>query len=285
MKRFILAGLICFAANPAFAWLQDGHSIIAEIAQRRLARDAPAIASKVQNILGPGVSMASIASWADDYKWQNKATQRWHFVLIPIAEDDYDPSKECVVDPKEGGDCIIAELDRLKSEVRCTKDMDDQKKALMLAVHFVGDVHQPLHTVQENHGGTEIKVQVSMRGAVCPVCAITPVPDDLNDAWAHTLINKTVWNWGNYVTRLENGWLKDHDGSGVDGGGPVQWALETHKVAQKIWKLTPENKILDDDYYNRVLPLLDQQLGLASLRLTRFLEDALGSDECPATSP
>jgi len=284
MKRFILAGLICFTACPACAWLQEGHSIVAEIAQRRLAHDAPAIASKIQNILGPGVSMASIASWADDYKWQNPATQRWHFVAIPIADDDYDPSKECVASAE--GDCIIAELDRLKSQVRCAKG-DDQKKALMLAVHFVGDLHQPLHTVRESRGGTEIKVQVSMHGARCAACPITTVSDDLGDTWNGTLINKTVWNWGNYVTRLENGWLKDHDvqGFGVDGGGPVQWAVETHRVAQEIWKLTPEDKILDEDYYNHVLALLDQQLGLASLRLTRFLEEALGSDECPATSP
>lgn len=282
MKRFILAGLIFLVAGPACAWLQDGHSIVAEIAQRRLADDAPAIASKIQNILGPGVSMASIAMWADDYKWQNRATQRWHFVAIPIAEDDYDHSRDCVASAE--GDCIIAALERLKSQVRCAKG-DEQKKALMLAVHLVGDIHAPLHTVEEKRGGTYSKVQVSMVGARC--ARLCPTSDNLSDVWAGTLINNTAWNWGNYVTRLENGWLKDHDvrGAGHDGGGPVQWAVETHKVAQEIWKLTPEDEILDDEYYKQVLPLLDQQLGLASLRLTRFLQDALGSDECPATSP
>jgi nuclease S1 len=155
----------------------------------------------------------------------------------------------------------------------------------MLAVHFVGDVHQPLHTVKEKRGGTYSKVQVSMDGARCKDWC--PTSESLDDVWSGTLINNTSYNWGQYVTRLENGWLKDHDvpGSGLDGGGPAQWAIETHKVAQEIWKLTPENEILDDKYYKAVLPLLDQQLGLASLRLTRFLEDALGSDECPATSP
>jgi hypothetical protein len=283
MRRFILAGLICLATGPASAWVQDGHSIIAEIAQRLLAHDAPAIASKIQTILGPGVSMASIAMWADDYKWENPTTQRWHFVAIPIEEDDYDASRDCVVDPKEG-DCIVAELERLKSQMRCAKG-DEQRKALMLAVHFVGDVHQPLHTVKEKRGGTYSKVQVSMDGARCKDWC--PASESLDDVWSGTLINNTSYNWGQYVTRLENGWLKDHDvpGSELDGGGPAQWAIETHKVAQEIWKLTPENEILDDKYYKAVLPLLDEQLGLASLRLTRFLQDALGSDECPATSP
>src|SRR5262245_21739366 len=127
------------------------------------------------------------------------------------------------------------------------------------------------------------KVEVSFIGERCPQCPITTTSENLSVVWNSTLINKTVWNWQSYVTRLENGWLKDHDvrGDGVDGDGPVQWAVQTHKVAQRIWKLTPESKKLDDNYYRAVLPLLDQQLGLASLRLTRFLEDALGSDNCP----
>jgi nuclease S1 len=88
----------------------------------------------------------------------------------------------------------------------------------------------------------------------------------------------------NYVTRLETGWLTTPDAQvpGIDGGEPAQWAVETHKAAQEIWKLTPANRILDEDYYNRVLPVLDRQLGLAALRLTRFLTEVLGSEECAA---
>ena len=69
-------------------------------------------------------------------------------------------------------------------------------------------------------------------------------------------------------------------GCGV--GTPLQWALETHKVAQAIWPLTPANRILDETYYDKVLPTLDRQLGLAGLRLTRFLTDGLGAGQCPA---
>lgn len=273
---------MCLLAGPTCAWVQDGHSIVAEIAQRRLSAEAPAIASKIQDILGPGVSMASIAMWADDYKWQDRATQRWHFVAIPIAEDDYDPSRDCAA--STDGDCVIAALERLKSQVRCAKG-EDQKKALMFAVHFVGDIHQPLHTVKEKHGGTNSKVQVSMHDARCSKQECPP-SDSLGDVWNGTLIENAAWNWGQYVTRLENGWLKDHEPSELDAGGPVQWAVETHKVAQEIWKLTPEDEILDDEYYKQVLPLLDQQLGLASLRLTLFLKDALRSgEECAAPSP
>ncbi len=68
MKRSVLAAAIVLWPIAAFAWGQEGHSIIAEIAQRRLTREAPAIMSRIQNILEPGASLASIASWADTYR-------------------------------------------------------------------------------------------------------------------------------------------------------------------------------------------------------------------------
>ena len=46
--------------------------------------------------------------------------------------------------------------------------------------------------------------------------------------------------------------------------------------------LTPADKVLDDDYYGKVLPILDRELGTAGLRLAGFLNDAYGSAQCPA---
>ena len=271
-----LAALICLIAIPAWAWGPEGHSIIAEIAQRRLSRDAPAIMSKIQGILGPGVSMASIASWADDFREQNPETEYWHFVDIPIKVDNYDPAKVCVA--SDEGDCIVAELDRLKRDVRCAKA--DQQKALMLAIHFVGDIHQPLHTVAENEGGLTLDVRVLMHGETSINCPLAPENDNLHKVWDSTLIKMTVRNWGDYVSRLEKGWLKSSDAQKPEVDDPAQWAVESHKTAKEIWELTPSSKILNDDYYVEVLPVLDQQLGLAALRLTRFLTAALSSDEC-----
>jgi hypothetical protein len=61
----------------------------------------------------------------------------------------------------------------------------------------------------------------------------------------------------------------------------VRWANETHAVAQQVWRLTPASNILDQRYYDQVLPILDRQLGLAGLRLTRLLQEAFASEQCP----
>jgi len=62
-QKSIIAAAIVLWPVSAFAWGQEGHSIVAEIAQRHLARDAPAVMSRIVSVLEPGTSLASIASW------------------------------------------------------------------------------------------------------------------------------------------------------------------------------------------------------------------------------
>jgi hypothetical protein len=45
--------------------------------------------------------------------------------------------------------------------------------------------------------------------------------------------------------------------------------------------MTPSNHILDEDYLNKAKPIIDRQLGVAGLRLARFLNEAYGSTQCP----
>ena len=67
MGKLVIACLIQFALlGQAHAWGPEGHSIVAEIAQRRLSPEA---AAKVREILGENASLASIASWADDVRF------------------------------------------------------------------------------------------------------------------------------------------------------------------------------------------------------------------------
>jgi S1/P1 Nuclease len=282
----LVAAFTCAFVGQALAWGQEGHSIVAEIAQQRLSGPA---AQMVQKLL-KGRSLASIASWADDTRDTRPETAGWHFVDIPLDIETYDSARDCKPDPKNG-DCIIAELNRLRNDLRCTTG-DAQIEALKFAVHFVGDIHQPLHSVLEKTGGNEINVDVFMRGlATCPTCTATHIPTNFHAAWDQILIERTVWDWGAYVERLENGWLmtspeaKGEDPAtnhtAIDENTFKQWAEETHKAAFTAWYLRPADDILDDRYLRDVLPIFDRQLGVAGLRLARFLNQAYGSTQCP----
>ena len=287
MRRVVFAAvLFCGLGAPALAWGPEGHSVVAEVAQRRLSAQAEAM---VERLLGTGHALAAIASWADNMRLLRPTTANWHFVDIPLAADTYDPARDCKPNPKKG-DCAVAELDRLREELRCTPGDKEKAEALKFAVHFVGDIHQPLHTVGDAIGGNAIMVDVFMRGQKnCGApCELAHMPSNFHKAWDGDLINKMVWDWGAYVDRLEAGWLTSDeakqegaDHSPIDRATIVKWAEETHKAAEKVWNLKPANNVLDDTYLNTVVPVLDGQLGLAGLRLARFLDQAYASDACP----
>ena len=279
MRAIWLAGLLAaMTFAPARAWGPEGHSIVAEIAQQRLT---PPAAAAVENLLGRGRSLASVASWADDVREEEPGTAQWHFVDIPVDADTYDPATECKA--SDGGDCIVAELNRLRTDLRCASGDAARLRALKFAVHFLGDIHQPLHTVDDKRGGNDIPVAVYLHGLACSQACKIPQPSNFHAVWDVDLIHAAVWDWGSYVDRLERGWLKSPDAQadGIDGGTPAEWAVETHKIAQTVWRLLPDNHVIDDDYFHKVLPKLDRQLGVAGLRLARFLNDAYGSNACP----
>src|SRR5450631_1625345 len=115
MKRAVLALGLALAALDAAAWGSDGHSIVGEIAQRRLG---PGARAQVEALLGAGHSLASEGNWADDVRPARPETFNWHFVDIPIADATYDAAKQCAATPQ--GDCIVAELERLqRSRLNC----------------------------------------------------------------------------------------------------------------------------------------------------------------------
>jgi nuclease S1 len=268
MRKLVIACLIQFALlTQTHAWGPEGHSIVAEIAQRRLSPEA---AAKVREILGENGSLASIASWADDYRALHLDSAGWHFVDIPLAADDYVEGRDCAPSPE--GDCVIHEL------ARNLRDLGDpassaakRRDALKFVVHLVGDVNQPLHTVGELHGYNDL--------AVCYFSSPAEndcVATNLHMVWDVGLIRSMFWDWGGYVEYLETDWLPAHNDPALDAGTPVDWALEAHKAARDVVVAgVAMNDHLGADYLAAVRPTLDRQLTVAGLRLARTLNEAL----------
>jgi nuclease S1 len=257
--------------DRAFAWGQEGHSIIAELAERRLDADT---LRKVKVLLG-GVSMASVASWADDYRASHPETAGWHFVDIPFDQNAYDPVRDC---KPEKGDCVIHAIARFRADITdCSKSLTERGDALKFLIHFVGDIHQPLHDEtrfaadgSDDQGGNKVLVTFFDQPNI-----------KLHALWDTGLIMHTVYNWGAYVTRLQTGWLNGRDTGSLDGGTPVDWALEAHRYVGLAYDI-PANGVLGQGYYDKALPVVDRQLAVAALRLARLLKSTLqNADACP----
>jgi S1/P1 Nuclease/HAD superfamily, subfamily IIIB (Acid phosphatase) len=280
VTRALAAAALVFVAQASHAYGQEGHSIVAEIAQRRLD---PAAQVAVQRVLG--ASMASVASWADDVRGARRETYNLHFVDIPLASGSYDAARDC---PSSGkGDCIVAELDRLRNAIACAPTALERKDALEFAIHFIGDIHQPLHTVLEKLGGNGQQIAGVVQAATCSRdgCDVKQF-GNLHVLWDSGLIHMSYWSWGAYVEKLEAGPLKDPYVLQLGNStNVVDWAQETHAVAQQIWnpRAPLDNNgalVIDDAYYRMAMPLLDKELAVAGLRLARFLNDAYSSASC-----
>lgn len=269
MKKLLVAlALLLAQQHTAFAWNEEGHSIVAELAQRRLTPEALA---QVKKILGGEISLASIASWPDDIRDQRPDTYNWHFVSIPLAEQTYDEARYC--QERQGrGDCLIKAVDRLRAILRDPQaPMAAKKDALKFLVHFVGDIHQPLHTVFENLGENLLTVSffIDPRNKNREVT-------NLHAVWDTNLIRNQFWAWGTYADWLETNWFPTHDLNALSAGTTVDWMLDAHKVAADA--ATPGiemNAELDQAYATRMRPFLDTQLALGGLRLARVLNETL----------
>jgi hypothetical protein len=148
LRLLLYIALVIAAPASALAWGSEGHRIVAEIAEQRLE---PVAAKQVRDLLAieNATTLADVANWPDQIRRQRPETASWHFVDIPITAPAYDPARDCV-----GGNCVVAKIDQFTAEVRNpTLPARQRLEALKFVVHFVGNLHQPLHASDDNDRG------------------------------------------------------------------------------------------------------------------------------------
>jgi hypothetical protein len=109
----------------------------------------------VAEILGPGTTLASISSWADQVRRTRSETGPWHYIDIPINQPHLDMKRDCPT-----GNCVIAKIEDFEKLLAAPASTAEQRKeALMFIVHFIGDMHQPLHCADnKDKGGNDVKL-------------------------------------------------------------------------------------------------------------------------------
>jgi len=75
-----------------------------------------------------GSTIDAVASWADKYRGDHRETAPWHYIDIPLAESENRHGARVSQRP-----------------VRGDEDETTKAQALKFVIHFVGDLHQPLH--------------------------------------------------------------------------------------------------------------------------------------------
>lgn len=215
IARAIGFALITMPA-PAFAWGAEGHRIVAAIAANELA---PAARAQVAELLGTdsaAAGMVAVSTWADEIRRQRPNTAPWHFVDIPVRSASYDPRRDCARD-----DCVIAQIER---DRRIVADRQlaapVRAEALRFLIHFVGDVHQPLHDADnDDRGGNRVQLILGRRHT------------NLHAVWDVDVVRALGRDPEEVASRLEHE-ITPAEKRDWSAGTAVQWANEAHQIAR-----------------------------------------------------
>ncbi len=260
MRRVIVIAIIC-GSLPAFGWGPEGHSLVARLAAAHLT---PAAAERVAEILGPGVTLQSIASWADQIRRERADTAPWHYIDIAIDKPHLDMARDC---PK--GDCVLAKIEDFKKVVVDPAATAVQRKeALMFLVHFVADMHQPLHcSDNDDKGGNGVKLHFFGRDS------------NLHSAWDSGLLGR-MGKEDELFSQFSRD-LTEKQAKKWGQGTVEEWAEQSHKAAQRVvyGKLprTPAGEpVKVDAAYERMAdPVIKNQIERAGARLAMVLNSTL----------
>lgn len=242
---------------PGALWWDLGHRIVARLADLRLT---PHTRDAVRDILG-GQNMADASVWADNIKNYRHDADPLHYVNIPLRDTVYVPERYC---PK--GRCIIAaiEHDRQVLADPATSPAD-RAEALRFLIHFMGDLHQPLH-VGDNHdrGGNDRAVNLLGH------------PTNLHKVWDGELIDSSGVDQEGYFQYLRRR-MASLDTQALERGTVVDWAMEGHRIsAERVYRL-PKNGRLGRAYVKANRPVIDRQLIAGGVRLAKVLNEALAN--------
>ncbi|MFI3265467.1 MAG: S1/P1 nuclease [Rikenellaceae bacterium] len=254
MKRFVILTLLCFTtALQAMAWGQMGHDVTAYIAEKNLNKKA---AKAVKEILD-GHSLVYYSSWldsasnTDEYKF----TKTWHYRNV-------DKGHTVETMPlNENGDVVRA-VEQIVTEIKTGKlTGKEEKVAVMMLIHLVGDLHCPMHAGRlSDLGGNRHRVFFFGRET------------NLHSIWDSALIESAhKWSYAGWWEQLDI--ISKQEKAEIQKGEPIEWFTQTVEYASDIYTNTPINSKLSYDYITKYAPIAEQQLLNAGLRLARILNE------------
>jgi hypothetical protein len=276
---FFAASAVVIATSSLNGWSGQGHRLVGLIAAERLTSQARA---EVRRLLD-GHTLADVANWADTIRSDQQQTYGWHFLNIPPEASGYDRDRDC---PRAAGvaegsrsdrwrDCAVDRI--LFWEQRLADlslDRADRAIALKFLVHFVGDLHQPFHTLGVGRGGNDVHVRV-FGDANCAEEGEKPFPCNLHAVWDGRLIARRNLDDRAYVARLQKLIVDKRLGS-QPAGTPAQWAEQSWRLAKEAL-VTPGANI-DETYYQRHIAAIDDRIALAGVRLAAVLNRSLATN-------
>jgi len=175
-----MSALVLSGTTRAWAWGTEGHQIVAIIAADNLTPNARTHVAKILRVSAKkkavATAMAAAAIRPDtQFRNSNPETKPWHFIDLCLQDTQSDLPARC---PNQ--ECVVAKIDEYTARLRDGHaDHFGAKGDVAFLLHFVGDIHQPLHTATN-----------ADRGGNCVQVAASPASENLHHTWDTVLVQQ-----------------------------------------------------------------------------------------------
>ncbi|QLE01835.1 S1/P1 nuclease [Galbibacter sp. BG1] len=253
MRSILLVALffVQFTFGNTPYWGQTGHRVVGEVAANNIKNSTK---RKIEKLLG-GQSLAMVATYADDIKSDKrfKGFSPWHYVNFPFDKSytDVTPSKE--------GDIVMG-IEKCISVIKDdNSSKEDKVFYLKLLIHFVGDLHQPLHVGRaEDKGGNDIQVQWFGDGS------------NLHRVWDSEMIDSYGMSYTELASNLPH--YTKAQKKAITAGSLLDWVKESQTLAIQVYSSAEVGEKLGYRYMYNNFNTVREQLEKGGLRLAKVLD-------------
>lgn len=279
IRLLLMLAALIGAATPAHAWWEYGHEAVATIA---MASVKPQTRARIERLLArsdlletptcPARTIEQASVWADcvkNLKDRYSYAYNWHYQNIDVCRP-FDLKANC-----PDGNCVARQIER---DVRLLADRSQPTRvrveALVFLVHFMGDLHQPLHAGdRHDRGGNDMKADYGFRPN-----------SNLHSIWDGLLADRAISTPpGGPMNILSTVPVAERQ---AEAAGSVEdWSRESWQVAHDAYAallgdacapIPASRPVLDNNKIAALIPVLRQQVARGGLRLARLLDESLG---------
>ena len=297
--------------SPVFAWGCKGHQIVALIAEKHLSPEARQfldtllkenpIDPQLKRYCGPfpGSSLADSSTWPDDVR-NTLNNGPWHYIDIPRGAPRAPLANYC----GEAGCITQAIADQLAILKDPHADPRKRADAVRYLVHFIGDLHMPLHASTNNdEGGNCVPVRYFRRNPRERNLSFSPnhhaiwdtailerdmegadpvefaefldqVSSHDADAWQKAGIHMEDWIWESHglAESVAYGELMPKDP--IEAPVSVRSCSDDNNVGERLLNL---HFAVGESYQLLAAPVVEKRVAQAGIRLAMIFNDAVKS--------
>lgn len=299
MKRtaWIVILFNIFFVSNSYAWWEAGHMLVADIAYENLTPHAKKALHELLPYMdsettyrnsyaydsnNPNYSLMAISHWPDDIHAEPNhltVTKTLHYIEHAYSEDG---TKIPAVIPRDN---VVWAIEQYKKHlIEKNANKYSRARALAYLVHFVGDIHQPLHCAEYyakilpegDRGGNSYKIYFEEpNGDV--LHNLHALWDSALNLFAHKNYPHNVsapQDIHNIMKLITRDYPKSYFNDKVDQLDPAYWEKESHALAKKAHQVK-FNKKPSSAYLQENTEQAEQRIVLAGYRLAEMLNQIL----------